>query len=280
MRKIVIAVLCISMSALALTGCSENISDGISENHIVASNISNYIKERYGADVVIDHTFMQGGANNNRDYIADVQIGDESYIFRGMYDSNGFYERTTDTVINQVVDKYITERTSNILSKLFDDYSIKVSSNVEVDDNINFGKIPTYDDIVNCDNIGDTSYVNIIGVVYCDTNNMKASLRAKGDVLASILDESIPSNASLYLVDNTYKEVVSKYIDENDVVSFLAIVNSVEQTENIVDCCKNVLKYSSVNKERLIKDGPMQFISKIEKKSKDDTEKIDTNNQG
>lgn len=272
MRKIGITVMCICLCILVLTGCSESITDGISHNTMVSSNISGYIKDRYGADVAIDHLFMQGGANSTRVYIADVQIEDENYVFKGSYNTNGFYEKTTDTVINQVVDKYETERISNILNEVFDDFLIQVSSDVIVGDNVNFGKIPTYSDIINCGSVDSISIINIVGVAYCDLSNIKSELRGKGEKLAEIINDDIKCNIGIYLVDNTNKDKVSGYIEKNDITSFISVVNNRKQTDNVADCCNKVLRYSKINKESLMKDGPSQFISSITKEDEDEDE--------
>lgn len=277
-ERVVKALFVVCITCSCITGCTEDIADSISVNSKVINNMKQYAKDRYGADVEIDHVLRRGGISSTREYIADVNIGNENYMFTGKYDSDGSYESTRDTVIDSVINDREYNRVNELMGKIFDDYRVEVSANTSVNNECNFGKIPTYEELVDGKYLDSTSSESVIGIVYCDLENIKNDLRGKTKEIREILNTDIKTQVALYLVDMTDKERVERFTSNNDLVSILAVFNSSNKLDTKLDCCTNVIRFGTTDYDRMERVGIQGYIEEIKKNDKNDKRDNGKNN--
>lgn len=282
MRKGIIRIACISLVALSLTGCSEQMTDQIVSNPLVISNMQKYIKDRYGADVDIDHVVRLGGATSTREYIADVNINGENYMFTGKYSTDGFYSATEDTVLETIINKYENSRIGGVLDTIFDGSYVEINSNIVADDNTNFGTMPTYEDILHSGIIQSGSTINIVGVAYCDMMNLKETLRGQGVELRKLINDDIQTNVGVYLVDKKYKDKVQEYLSKNDLASLVTLFKSGQNKGIGEDWCDKELQFNTANVNKLETGEAYQFVTTLtsnNKNAEDDDGKASQQNK-
>lgn len=270
--KVVASAVMLSLLLLCVTGCTEDIADGVSSNSKVIGNMRQYVKDRYGTEVDIDHVIRQGGASTGRVYIADVNIANKDYILTGKYADDGSYSNTSDTIIDTIVNERELSRVGSLLSSTFNEYKFDVSAKTNVNSEHNFGKIPSYDELVSGGHFDENSSESIVGVIYCDLSNIKSDLRGKMNNLRQMINPDIRTNVALYLVDESDKETVDNFITNNDFVSVLSVFNSSNKLDTKIDCCNSVIRFSSYDYDNMEHGEAYNYIQEIKKsdKSEDD----------
>lgn len=275
MKRVISVIGLVLIVGLGMTGCTEDVADSVSFNSKVISNIKQYAKDRYGADIEIDHVIRRGGISSTREYIADVSIDNTNYMFTGTYDNDGSYKSTSDTVIDTVVNAHENERVNEIMKGIFNDYRVEVSAKTYVSNECNFGKVPTYDGLIEGKYLSNTSSESVIGIVYCDLENIKTDLRGKTKDIRELVNKDIKTNVALYLVDSLDKERVERFISSNDLVSILSVFNSSNKLDTKLDCCTNVIRFGTNDYDRMDRAEITSYIDEIKK-----TEKKGSNSNG
>lgn len=280
-KRVIGVISLVIIVGLGVTGCTEDVADSVSFNSKVISNIKQYTKDRYGADVEIDHVIRRGGISSTREYIADVSIDNKNYMFTGTYDTDGSYKSTSDTVVDTVVNSRENERVNEIMKNIFDDYRVEVSAKTSVSSECNFGKIPTYDELVEGKYLGAASSESVIGIVYCDLENIKTDLRGKTKDIRELINKDIKTTVALYLVDSLDKERVERFTSNNDLVSILTVFNSANKLDTKLDCCTDVIRFGTNDYDRMDRLDITSYIDEIKKTEKkdDSSSNINSNNQ-
>ena len=145
--KTIITILLASALTFSLSGCIENIPETTIDNTKVKNKMTQHIKDRYSTDIVVENIVVDGGTSSNRSYTTLVNINDFGVVMHGKYDDEGNYMETTDNLVNCIVNKEIKDKVKYVLDSLKLTADYEVYSDIKIEDDCNFGNIPTFEEI-------------------------------------------------------------------------------------------------------------------------------------
>ena len=178
---------------------------------------------------------------------------------------------TTDNLVNCIVNKEIKDKVKYVLDSLKLTADYEVYSDIRIEDDCNFGNIPTFDEVKDNEGVNrSASTINIIAILYGDVAEDKEVLKDKIDSLKGIVDDKIKTTVTIYLVSDTHSEKVRKFTSENDINSTISLFKdkTKENTEKLA-VCDEYIKFDSSNVESLNFKNLDDYIFEISVKNED-----------
>ena len=228
-RRVVAAVMLLIVLSMC-TGCNSLPSNMNVANENVQSGMEEYILEKYGETVDIK-SVSADNMGYETEYSTLCDIGDYVVKLTQKCSQSGDYGAVEDDLLGTIVSDNMKTTIHNAISSADMDGVMWAYPIVEVPYDVSFGKVPTADEILDVKSKTCIGSVKYLGIVYADSMKVYNSLKPVTKVIQKVANKykkELSQSFVIYIVPEEHKDLVSTYLEKNDIVRMIALFNSQE----------------------------------------------------